>query len=174
MMNPVSTSLLVATLLLSACGGEPGPAEARSDTASDLPERYLLPTAPADALDVAAARERVAAGDTVTVRGVVGGSVKPFVEGLAAFTLVDPSLLSCAEDDMNCKTPWDYCCIDPQTIAEKSVTVEFREDGATLTASPRGFHGLDHLASVVVQGVAERDAQGNVTIVASGVRTVDE
>jgi hypothetical protein len=167
------TSLLVASLLLSACGGEPGPAEAESQTASGLPERYLLPSAPADAVDIGAARADLAEGDTVTVRGVVGGSVKPFVEGLAAFTLVDPSLASCAEDDMGCKTPWDYCCVDPQTIAENSATVEFREDGTTLTASPRGFHGLDHLATVVVQGIAERDAHGNVTIVASGVRTVD-
>ena len=120
-----------------------------------------------------AARADATDGGTVTVRGVVGGSKKPFIEGLAAFTIVDPALESCVGDGMGCKTPWDYCCVDPQTIAENSMTVEFREGDATLTSSPRGLNGLDPLATVVVQGVAERDARGNVTIVASGLRVLD-
>jgi hypothetical protein len=173
MKNPLRPFLLVVPVLLAACGGESAPARAAGLPASDLPEHYFLASTPAGAVDVGAARAGLEDGATVTVRGVVGGSVKPFVEGLAAFTIVDPALVSCAEDDMACKTPWDYCCIDPQTIAENSATVEFRESGATLSASPRGFHGLDRLSTVVVEGVAEKDAQGNVTIVASGVRTVD-
>ena len=151
----------------SACGVEGSTQIAPS---SDLPERFLLATAPADAQDVGAVWQSAQAGADVAVRGVVGGTEKPFVEGLAAFTLVDPALKSCVGDDMGCKTPWDYCCVDPGTIAKNSVTVEFRDGTRPLAASPRGFHGLDHLKTVVVRGVVERDAQGNVTIVASGVR----
>jgi hypothetical protein len=128
---------------------------------------------PAGAQDVGEIWQEAKPGQEVVVRGVVGGSRKPFVEGLAAFTLVDPALKSCVGDDMGCQTPWDYCCVDPQTIAHNSVTVEFREGGRPLAASPRGFHGLDHLKTVVVRGVAERDPQGNVTIVAAGVRPLD-
>jgi hypothetical protein len=161
---------MVLACLAVACGGDE--AASSSPTTSGLPERFLLPAVPAGAQDVGTVWKDAQAGEEVVVRGVVGGSAKPFVEGLAAFTLVDPALKSCVGDGMGCKTPWDYCCIDPQTIAKSSVTVEFREAGRPLAASPRGFHGLDHLKTVVVRGVAERDAQGNVTIVASGVRVL--
>jgi len=165
--------LLLVLLLVPACGGGSADVDPGAAAASDLPERYWLSSTPAEARDVGAARGDLTDGATVAVRGVVGGSKKPFVEGLAAFTLVDPALDSCVGDGTGCPTPWDYCCVDPQTIAENSVTVELREGGTALPASVRGFHGLDHLATVVVQGVAERDAQGNVTIVASGLRTPD-
>lgn len=166
--------LLLVPILAPACGGEATDGEAAvGASTTELPERYWLPSVPPDAQDVGAARADLADGDTVTVRGVVGGSTKPFVEGLAAFMLVDPALESCVGDGMGCETPWDYCCVDPQTIAENSATVEFREDGQVLSSSLRGTHGLDHLTTVVVQGVAERDSQGNVTIVASGLRALD-
>ena len=165
--------LLLVPFLALACGGGATDGASSVPSTSDLPERYWLPSVPPDVRDVGAARADVTDGATVTVRGVVGGSTKPFVEGLAAFTLVDPALESCVGEGGACKTPWDYCCVDPQTIAENSVTVEFREGDTIREGSLRGTHGLDHLAAVVVQGVAERDQQGNVTIVASGVRTLD-
>jgi hypothetical protein len=161
-------ALALLACFASACGGDKSAQGA--PVTSNLPERFLLDAAPPGAQDVGAVRQSAQPGQEVVVRGVVGGSERPFVAGLAAFTLVDPALKSCVGDGMGCKTPWDYCCVDPQTIAHNSVTVEFRESGRPLAASPRGFHGLDHLKTVVVRGVAERDAQGNVTIVASGVR----
>jgi hypothetical protein len=168
-MKKITTTTVLALAVVQAGCGEAAP----PSVVSDLPERYLLQSAPEGAQDVGAARAGATDGATVAVRGVVGGSESPFVDGLAAFTIVDPALESCVGEAGGCETPWDYCCVPPETIAENSVTIEFREGDAPVVARARGFHGLDYLATVVVEGAAERDAQGNVTIVASGIRVVD-
>jgi len=165
--------LLLLPFIATACGGGAGDAGGVDAPTAGLPERFWLEAAPANVPDVGAARADLADGATVTVRGVIGGSTKPFVEGLAAFTIVDPALESCVGHDMGCETPWDYCCVDPQAIADNSATVEFREGGRVLEAGLRGAQGLDPLTTIVVQGVAELDSRGNVTIVASGVRALD-
>jgi len=168
-MQTLQCTALSALLLISAaCGGS---VEERTEAPprSDLPERFYLAAAPAGALDVAAVHASAKEGDAVVVRGAVGGSETPFVTGLAAFTIVDPALKSCVGDAMNCPTPWDYCCVDPGTLARGSATIELTENGKLLAASPRGFHGLDHLVTVVVQGTAKRDAQGNLTVLATGL-----
>jgi hypothetical protein len=158
---------LLLPLLLQACG-DPSPSRpTATPTGQLLPERFHLPSPPPGAVDVAAAHAHARDGEEVVVRGVVGGSVKPFVAGLAAFTIVDLALRDCVDDGMHCKTPWDYCCVDPSEIARGSATVEFHEGGALLAADPRGFHGLDHLVRVIVQGTARRDERGNLE--ASGI-----
>jgi hypothetical protein len=154
--------------LVASCGGSSGE-HAEAPPRSDLPERFYLADVPDGVIDVGAAHESAEDGDPIVVRGVVGGSAKPFVEGLAAFTVVDAALESCVGDGMGCPTPWDYCCEDPHTIAVSSATIELREGDAPLAASPRGFHGLDHLVTVVVQGTARRDERGNLTLVATGL-----
>jgi len=160
------TTAALFTLTL-ACGGSGG--ESGETASSDLPERFYAAEAPAGAVDVGVAHAELQDGESAVVRGVVGGSTRPFVEGLAAFTIVDPALESCVGDGMGCETPWDYCCVDPETMVKQSATIELTDGGKLLTASPRGFHGLDHLVTVVVEGTAKRDAQGNLTIVASGM-----
>jgi len=168
-MKHLTTLALAALVTLAgACGGS-AEENAQAQPRSDLPERFFLADAPAGAIDVGAAHASAQDGESVVVRGAVGGSAKPFVEGLAAFTIVDPALASCVDDGMGCTTPWDYCCEDPGAVASKSATIELREGDAPLAASPRGFHGLDHLVTVLVQGTARRDAQGNLTIVATGL-----
>lgn len=170
--------LFLLPIAAAACGGDAGDdagstasqgsASASTDTAADV----WLASVPADAQDVAEARADATEGRTMTVRGVIGGSKKPFVDGLAAFQLIDPALEPCAVGE-GCPTPWDYCCVDPRTIAANSITVEVRDGDAVRAGGLRGSNGLDHLAEVVVQGVAERDERGNVTIVASGVIATD-
>ena len=164
----MKTLLPLALVLACACGGSASDPNSEAPR-SDLPERFYLASAPAGAVDVGALHTSAKDGEAVVVRGVVGGSERPFIEGLAAFTLVDPALKSCVGDGMGCLTPWDYCCVDPATMAANSATIELFEEGGLAAASPRGFHGLDHLVTVVVQGTAKRDAQGNLTIVASGL-----
>lgn len=158
-------TLSLALVLAAACG-EPKVSDVERTT---LPEHFYLAQAPAGAIDVAAAHASVKDGDPIVVRGAVGGSQEPFVAGLSAFTIVDSSLKSCVGDGTNCQTPWDYCCADPASLAKGSATIELVEDGELLKSTARGFHGLDHLDTVVVQGTAKRDAQGNLTVLATGV-----
>ena len=157
----------LALLSAAACGGKETAQSA--PPRSDLPEKFHLAQAPAGAVDVAAAHASAKDGETVAVRGAVGGSTHPFVEGVAAFTIVDPALESCENDGMNCPTPWDYCCVDPSSLAKGTAMIEISEGGQLVKANPRGFHGLDHLVTVVVQGTAKRDARGNLSIVATGI-----
>src|SRR5262245_34910261 len=171
-MSPRSLTMLVSLVLLlgSACsrGGETPAAGA--PPRSDLPERFALATEPSSPITVAEARARAKTGDPLTVVGRVGGAKKVFLDGAALFTMVDPALAACGVGRMDdCKTPWDYCCNDPKEIAANTLTVEFADHGALLKQNPRGFHGLDHLKTVVVQGTARKDEAGNLTVVADGV-----
>jgi hypothetical protein len=167
-MNSLRTTLLLLAALAAGCHDHES-AEA-SLPASDLPERFHLADAPAGAVAVAAARKSAAQGEHLVVRGIVGGSTTPFVENLAAFTIVDPGLVNvCASGDDHCPTPWDYCCVDPAALRDGSLMVEFRDGSAPLPAGARGFHGLDHLSEVVVAGRAEVDERGNLTVVATGL-----
>jgi hypothetical protein len=168
-MKTLHTLSLCALLLVAAACSDAARQNGSETSSSDLPERFYLAESPPGAVDVGAAHASARDGDTVVVRGAVGGSESPFVEGLAAFTIVDPALKSCVGDGMNCPTPWDYCCVDPVTLSANGATVELRQDGQLLAASPRGFHGLEPLVTVLVQGTARRDAQGNLTIVATGL-----
>jgi len=148
-------------LLLAACGGTEAAATAA------LPEAFRLPQPPAAARPVADVRARAADGEVVEVAGVAS----EFVEGLAAFTLVDAGLPDCRAEgpDSACKTPWDYCCTDPRELAAASVTVELHEGDHVLRGDLLGAGGLDHLVHVAVRGTAHRDPAGNVVIVASGL-----
>jgi hypothetical protein len=153
-----------ALLLLAACGAEADPPRA---AAAGLPAHYRLARPPAAARDVIDVHAHAVQDEVVEVRGVAGG----FVDGLAAFTLVDASLPDCrnGRPDSPCGTPWDYCCTDPQELAVASVTVELREGGRVLRKDLRGCDGLDHLVPVAVRGRVERDAAGNVIVVAEGL-----
>ena len=168
MRTPELRRVLLLTVLLAAaaCGGD----ESGSLPASDVPESFHLASEQAGAKSV---REVIASardGDQVTVAGRVGGAGKVFVDGYAAFTIVDASLKPCGTDSMDdCKTPWDYCCVPPDTIAANAVSVELEADGKPLRANPRGFHGLDVLKTVVVRGKVAKDPSGNVRVLASGI-----
>src|SRR5688500_19551994 len=77
---------------------------------SAIGANYLVDSEPADAKPVA---EAIGADDEaeVTVVGRIGGSENPWVDDMAAFTIVDPSLKACSDipGDM-CEKHWDYCC----------------------------------------------------------------
>lgn len=157
---------MLFTFSFAACGGEPE-RSASVPAKSALPEKYVLTSAPSGATGVLAAKKEPNLGERVAVTG----KVREFVDGRALLVITDLSLKSCDEEGpmSTCPTPWDYCCTDPQTIAAASATVEFRENGELLHTSARGFHGLDHLAKVTVVGKPERDAAGNLTLVAEGI-----
>ncbi len=133
----------------------------------ELPARYVLATAPADAIGVRALRDAMPREGEVKVLG----RVKDFVDGRAMFTIVDASVPSCADrPGDNCTTPWDYCCEEPKSLARNTATVEFHgDDDAIVRARVKGVSGIDHLTRVVVVGKAVQDSAGNLTIRASGL-----
>jgi hypothetical protein len=153
--------------LAPACGSDTATEPVRP---SDVPESFFLATRPEAARPVGEVVASASEGDDVVVVGRVGGAKKVFVDGYAAFTIIDPKIEPCGADKMDtCPTPWDYCCDSPEVLAANGLSVELAEDGKTLKASPRGFHGLDHLKTVVVAGKIAKDAAGNVRVLASGL-----
>lgn len=147
-------------VFLSSCTGE-----AAAPAGKTIPETFHLASAPANPVSVKELRAAPASDNIAVV-----GRVKDFAEGLAGMTLADRSLRACSDNPGDeCKTPWDYCCVPQEELTAGLANVEFRDGAKVLKGSPKGFHGIDHLKEVVVVGRSEKDAQGNVTLVAKGV-----
>ena len=152
-----------------AAGCDSSPVVLESDTAGgNERSQYLAAVEPEGALPVGKARESVKDNQAVTLVGVIGGSPKPFVEGLAAFTIVDPKVPYCSADE-GCPTPWDYCCTQDQ-VKGNIATVKIVDDtGKPVAADARKMLNVKELSTVVVQGTARLDDQGNLTVAASQV-----
>lgn len=147
----------------------PGPTPVSvSATSSDNP--LLLKSEPSDAQTVITARKSAKDGEAVVVTGRIGGDVDPWIEGRAAFSIVDQTLVPCNErqgDD--CKTPWDYCC-DTDRLPTSRAAVKFVDDqGKTLPTDARQLLGVKELQTVVITGKAKRDEAGNLTVLATGL-----
>ncbi len=122
-----------------------------------LPANLFAPAAPAEAQDISAARSAgpLKVGQTVTLRGRVGGSEKPFVAGRAVLTLVGRGILPCNEKpDDHCATPWDYCCDPRDVITANSVTVQVVDaQKRPLRTDLKGRRGIKELTEITVTGV---------------------
>jgi hypothetical protein len=149
--------------------------DSKSDSA--VRDKYILSEEPKDAQPVLTTREKAKDKDDVVVVGRIGGRKNPWVKGAAAFSIVDPSLKACSERPGDtCPTPWDYCCEADLSKATLFVTVVDDKTGKTLKEDAREALKLHELDTVVVEGKAQRDKKGNLTIAASKlfVRPADE
>jgi hypothetical protein len=130
----------------------------------------ILNEEPKDAKGVIETRAKAKDKGDVIVVGRIGGRKNPWVKGAAAFSIVDTSLKACNERPGDtCPTPWDFCCeanLPKQTVF---VTVVDDKTGKTLKQDAREALKLHELETVVVQGKARRDKNGNVTIAASKI-----
>jgi hypothetical protein len=164
---------LVALLLLAAASCNRDSKEAAPPTkakvVAELPASLVLKTPPPGAIGVYDARTGGVEGGEV----VLTGRAKDFVDTQAVFTLADMSLASCAEEGDGCATPWDYCCVDATKLAQGTAMVEVHQGDAVAKGSLLGWNGLDHLKQVVVKGKFQRDANGNVSVIADGVYVQD-
>jgi len=162
--------LVVAASLAVGCSESKNPAApAGAATAPDA--AFLLADKPADVRGVAQVRNDGQNDADVAVEGRIGGSRKPFVEGFAAFTLVDAKLQWCADDE-GCPTPWDYCCSD--TTGQLALVKIVGPDGRPVSKDARELLGVNELSRIVVRGKAERDEQGNLTVLADKVHVVKD
>lgn len=163
---------LVAVAVLAGCGEEASqddPAPTASGP-SEAGKAYMLAEEPTEANEVIQVREDAKDGDEVLVVGRIGGSEDPWIEGEAAFTIVDNSLKACSDIPGDaCEKPWDYCC-ETTKLPTSTALVKFVDaEGATVDADARELLGVKELSTVVVKGKAKRDDAGNLTVLASGV-----
>lgn len=132
--------------------------------------QYLLSVEPEAANDVVKVRESAKDGDEIVITGRIGGRENPWVEGRAAFSIVDGSLKACSDiPGDNCPTPWDYCCQTPQ-LPTSTALVKIVDDGGDIVKSDaRKLLNVQELSTVVIKGKARRDEAGNLTVLANGV-----
>ncbi len=136
--------------------------------------KFILPTEPEGAKGVISVRESSKNADKVIIVGRIGGSVNPWVEGRAAFSIVDPSLLACSDEKQegeacSCNTPWDYCCLTDKLPAASALVKFVEPDGSVVKHDVREVFELKELQTVVITGTAERDEAGNLTVLADGM-----
>ncbi|QDT17169.1 hypothetical protein [Alienimonas californiensis] len=167
--HAAAVGALSVALLAVGCGAPDGDAPVTDAAAPTVQNAaYLAPTEPEGAKGVGAVKESVEDGDEVTVVGLIGGDRAPFVDGLAAFTIVDPKVPYCAADE-GCPTPWDYCCQQDKVPANSATVKLIDADGKLVAENARDLLGIDELTEVVVRGTAEKDDAGNLSVLARQV-----
>ncbi len=141
-----------------------------ANTASVDGEKFLLTAEPDGAEDVIRVREVAKDDDAVVIVGRIGGSANPWIEGRAAFSIVDGSLKACSDiPGDSCKKPWDYCCETLKLPTSTAFVKVVDENGDVVKADARELLKIKELSTVVVQGKAKRDDAGNLTVLATGV-----
>lgn len=159
-----------ALVLSSGCdskGGQKGETASAGQSPATLPAGTLLTQAPEGAVNVAEAKSTAQKGDRITVRGRIGGKVKPFVEDRAIFQLVDVSIPTCIDKHGDgCPTPWDYCCEPKDQVTAKSATVQLTgADGKPLAMNLNGVSGIKPMATVVVRGLVADKPNDTVMVI---------
>jgi len=162
----IAAFAIVAASVIVGCGTSSSPQNAAAPSAEGA--AYRLTTEPAGAKGVKETRADAKDEQEVTLVGRIGGDANPWVEGQAAFLVIDSALKPCGADE-GCPTPWDCCC-DPNLSPETKAMVKIVDgSGKTVSMDAKKLLGLKELQTVVVHGRAKRDESGNLTVLADGV-----
>ena len=174
MKSQFSVVVILTSLLLAVgCTQESSTTTTSTNTTPEASidgSRFLLNEEPAEAATVIEAREDSEDGQDIVLVGRIGGSVNPWVEGRAAFSIVDPTLKACSDiPGDECKKPWDYCCETHKLPASTAFVKFVGDDRRPLYADARELLNLKELQTVVVRGKSKRDEAGNLTVLAEGL-----
>ncbi|MFO1007533.1 MAG: OB-fold nucleic acid binding domain-containing protein [Planctomycetaceae bacterium] len=175
-MSKIKTSagmLSVVVSMMLGCSQSETPPNGVSQSATPPDATYLLAEKPSNSQGVAEARKNESGSEEITIEGRIGGSEKPFVDGIAAFTIVDPAIPYCAPDE-GCPTPWDYCC-NTDKLKDNSALIKIvQADGEPVSKDARELLGVKELSRVIIRGKAQRDKEGNLTVLAEKVHITKE
>ena len=128
--------------------------------------RFTLAAEPDGATGVVSLREAAQNDEPVVVVGRIGGGVKPWVAGRAAFMLADASFQPSCQDEA-CEAGCPHCA---EEAADCTVLVKFMDAaGRVLPVDARSCWGCSDQDMVVVQGRTRRDESGNLSVLAEGI-----
>ena len=172
-MKRLTTLGLITFFIFTGCSHDhPNPISSPETkvAATEEGEQYLLTDEPDHAMDVIQVRTETTDNDDVVIVGRIGGSGMPWVEGRAAFSIVDRALEACGDrSDDHCPLPWDYCCELERLPTSKALIKVLDQDGQLVKTDARKLLGVTELQTVIVQGKASRDDADNLTILATGL-----
>ena len=112
MRKCLSMAACVGLVVVIGCSQEaPTTTPQASNSVSTVDgSKYLLNSEPEGVTGVIKVRAEAKDQDDVVIVGRIGGSEIPWIEGMAAFTIVDPLMKHCHElADDGCPKPWDFC-----------------------------------------------------------------
>jgi hypothetical protein len=172
-MEMTMKKLLVLTVL-GCVAVVVGCSQGTSTTPSSTPtvdlSKFLLTEEPDGATGVIRIREEAKDGDDVVLVGRIGGDANPWIDGRAAFSIVDGSLKACSDiPGDTCEKPWDYCCETHKLPTSTAFIKVVDDNGSLVKADAKGLLGVKELSTIVVTGKAQRDDAGNLTVLATGV-----
>ncbi len=133
--------------------------------------KFLLHEEPAGAVGVIAARESAEDGKPLVLVGRIGGSAKPWIDGRAAFMLLDASMSIVAEGEEDL-AEGELCtgdCCASELLDCTTLVKVVDEQGRLVPIDSRKLLGLKESDLVVVQGTAKKDENGNFVMLAKGV-----
>jgi hypothetical protein len=132
--------------------------------------RYVLAEEPDEAVGVISARESAKNGEPIVVVGRIGGAVTPWVEGKAAFVLIDASLTVVANgaDSAANEICMDDCCAK-ERIGSTTLVKVVDKTGRLLPVDARKLFDVSENDMVVVRGFVSKDEKGNFVVLADGV-----
>lgn len=176
-MKCVLSQILLFTVSISflvGCGNSTPAPENNSATKpaseSETITEVLLTSEPAGAQEVIQTRKSAKNDEEVVLVGRIGGSENPWIDGRAAFSIVDNSLKACSDKPGDgCDKPWDYCCETDKLPTAMALIKVVDEEGKLINTDARKLFNLKELQTVVVKGKTQRDDAGNLTILASGI-----
>ena len=174
----ISLALFAGCALSLAGCGESSSSTSTGGSSSAAPTSmdWKLASMPADAVSVSQAKGTASEGDTVAIRGIIGGRKDAMSAETAAFVVIDTGVQNpcVADGDDHCPTPWDYCCTPTEDVQANTATVQLVDaDGVPMEfdLSAQGISPLDEV--VVVGTVAARPSEQILTIRATGLHRVD-
>ena len=158
-------TLVISVALLSLGCAQQGAASPSSAQAKVDGQKYLLSQEPAGAVAVVELKSKAIHGEPVVVVGDVLIGPQSWVDGRAAFRLTDCKVAAevgvCT--DQHCET----CALE--TLNASAMVKIVDGSGKPLKVDSRQLLGLKGAETVVVQGLANRTADGSVSVVADGV-----
>ena len=169
-------SLLVTSTALLGLAFTVGCGASSDSSASSVVEvdvdasLYQLADEPDGAVGVIEAHESSENGAPLVLMGRIGGAENPWIDGRAAFTLLDASLTVVAEGEDSGED--EIClgeCCATELAGYTTLVKVVDEQGKVLLVDSRKLLGLQEEDMVVVSGTAQKDESGNFVMLAEGV-----
>jgi hypothetical protein len=163
----ISLSIL-AIAICTGCGTSAEPSITATNVSIDG-TKYLLNEEPDGAIGVIAARESAEDGAPLVMVGRIGGATNPWIEGRAAFTLLDASMTVVATgEEANGAICTEECCAT-ERLACTAVVKFVDGSGRVVSVDSRQLLGVKEADMVVVEGKAQKDKTGNFVMLANRI-----
>lgn len=161
---------IVSLTVATGCGTATDSAVVQATAVSVDGSKYLLNEEPDGAVGVIAARETAEDGKPLIMVGRIGGLKNPWVDGRAAFTLLDASMevVTEGEEMTDGAICTNDCCNDKRMTCTALVKI-VDPKGSLISVDTRKLLGVKEADMIVVQGRAQKDGKGNFVMLAERV-----